>query len=60
MFRIRLRMFVSPERWIALRVMRKPVLIGVDSYQILQTEGDSSFLVGLQFGKIEKNITCNG
>src|ERR1700734_3089972 len=60
MFRIWFRVFISPKRGIALGVMWKPILVGVDSDQILETESDSSLLVSLQLRKIEKNITPNG
>src|SRR5208283_2543986 len=53
-------MFVATLGWIALRVVRQEILVSVNADKILEAQGYASFLMGLQFGQIEENITPDG
>jgi len=37
-------------------MVRKPVLVPVDSHQVLQTHGDTRLLVSLEFGQVDNTI----
>ena len=44
------------ESWTALRMVRQPILIAVDSHEILEATGDSRLLVRLHLGHIDKKV----
>src|SRR5688572_10399428 len=37
-------------------IMRNPVFITIDSYEVFQVEGNANFLMRLEFRQIDKNI----
>ena len=54
--RVRIRVFIAAVGATALRVVRQPVLVAVDSHQILKGCGYTSLLVSLQFWKTEDYV----
>jgi len=47
---------IPPLRWRAFGMVREPVLIGVDSHQVLQRTRQTNFFVGLEFRQIDEDV----